>query len=589
MRRGREQVLDVVAVAQLRATHTLAAPVLHAVQIGLGALGVPARGDRDDDLLVGDEVLVGQVAVGRDDARAAVVAELVDDLGQLGRDDRALTLVGGQDVLVVGDESLELEELVEDLLPLEGREAPQLHLEDRVGLQLVDVEQVDQARARLVDRGAATDQGDDVVERVERLAQAAVDVGLGLGLAQTELGAPADDADLVRDPVRDEAVEAQGAGHVVDDRQHVGAEVALQVGELVEVVEHDASHGVAADLDDDPAADARARLVAQVGDALQATGVHEVGDLAHQRIGVDLVRQLGDDELDAALGVLLDADDRAHRDRPATRAVHVLDATGAHDQAVRREVGALDVAHERLEQLLAGGTRVGQRPLRTLGDLTQVVRRDVGGHADGDAGGAVDQQVRDARRQHRGLGRPSVVVGLEVDGLLVDVAHHLHRDGRELALGVPHRGGRVVARRAEVALAEDHRRAHDPRLRQAHEGVVDRRVAVRVVLTHDVTHDAAALAEAAVGTVAAVVHRVEHATVHGLEAVAHVGQGSRHDDTHGVVDVRALHLLLQLDRFDPVALDRGVSHVSVPSERGEERGASGLRCRGSGRLWRCAG
>ena len=32
-------------------------------------------------------------------------------------------------------------------------------------------------------------------------------------------------------------------------------------------------------------------------------------------------------------------------------------------------------------------------------DLAQVVRRDVGRHADRDAGGAVDQQVREARRQ----------------------------------------------------------------------------------------------------------------------------------------------------------------------------------------------
>ena len=36
-----------------------------------------------------------------------------------------------------------------------------------------------------------------------------------------------------------------------------------------------------------------------------------------------------------------------------------------------------------------------------IDDLAEVVRRDVGRHADGDAGRAVDQQVRDARRQAR--------------------------------------------------------------------------------------------------------------------------------------------------------------------------------------------
>ena len=59
----------------------------------------------------------------------------------------------------------------------QGGEPAQLHVEDRVGLHLVDVEQLDQAVAGLVDVGAAADQRDDLVERVERLDQAAQDVG----------------------------------------------------------------------------------------------------------------------------------------------------------------------------------------------------------------------------------------------------------------------------------------------------------------------------------------------------------------------------------------------------------------------------
>ena len=73
---------------------------------------------------------------------------------------------------------LELLEAVDDLLPLQGRQAAQLHVEDRRGLHLVDVEQRHQALAGVVDVGAAPDQRDDVVERVERLDQAPEDVGL---------------------------------------------------------------------------------------------------------------------------------------------------------------------------------------------------------------------------------------------------------------------------------------------------------------------------------------------------------------------------------------------------------------------------
>jgi hypothetical protein len=49
------------------------------------------------------------------------------------------------------------------------------------------------------------------------------------------------------------------------------------------------------------------------------------------------------------------------------------------------------------------------------------VRRDVGGHADGDAAGAVDEQIGEARRQNDGLALGIIVVVLEVDRVLVDV------------------------------------------------------------------------------------------------------------------------------------------------------------------------
>ena len=118
----------------------------------------------------------------------------------------------------------------------------------------------------------------------------------------------------------------------------------------------------------------------------------------------------------------------------------------------------------------------------------------------------------------------AVVVVLEVDGVFVDVAHHLERERSHLGLGVPRGGRAVVAGRAEVALAERERVAQAPRLHEAHERVVDRGVAVRVELAHDVADDAGALRERLVGAVAAVVHRVDDAAVHGLEAVAHIGQ-----------------------------------------------------------------
>ena len=98
-----EEVVDDVVAAQLRAAHALAAAPLRAVVVDLGALGVAAAGDRDDDVLLGDEVLDRHVAVEGHDLGAPLVAELVDDLGQLLADDRALPLGRGEDRVVLVD------------------------------------------------------------------------------------------------------------------------------------------------------------------------------------------------------------------------------------------------------------------------------------------------------------------------------------------------------------------------------------------------------------------------------------------------------------------------------------------------------
>jgi hypothetical protein len=125
---------------------------------------------------------------------------------------------------------------------------------------------------------------------------------------------------------------------------------------------------------------------------------------------------------------------------------------------------------------------------------------------------------------------------------------------------------------------------------------------VRVVLPHHVTDDAGALREAAIRPVAAVVHRVEHPSMHRLETVAYVRESSLHDDRHRVVEVRPLHLDLQVDRLDAATGTRverrkvgGVCHgklllegyVGTAANNATEQMA--IKCPRTGRPWRCAG
>ena len=214
-------------------------------------------------------------------------------------------------------------------------------------------------------------------------------------------------------------------------------------------------------------------------------------------------------------------------------------ALAAKDHAAGREIGP---GHDG-NQVVDGQRRIVDQRDAGVDHFAQIVRRDVGGHADGDAAGAVDQKIRIARRQHHRLVLRIVVIGLEVDRVLVEVAQQFHGRSGQPAFGVAV-GRRVIAvDRAEIALAVDQRQAHGKILHHAHQRVVDRLVAVRVVSAHHVADHVGALHIFLVRRVPVLVHRVEDAPVHRLEPVARVGQRARHDHAHGVIEVALLHLV----------------------------------------------
>ena len=127
-----------------------------------------------------------------------------------------------------------------------------------------------------------------------------------------------------------------------------------------------------------------------------------------------------------------------------------------------------------LHQLGDGDRRIVEIGAAGVDDLAEIVRRDVGRHADRDALRAVDQQVREAGRQDLRLALGLVVIGLEVDRVLVEIVEQRVGDAGEPRLGVALGRRRIAVHRAEIALAVDQRQAHREVLRHPHHRVVDR-------------------------------------------------------------------------------------------------------------------
>ena len=79
---------------------------------------------------------------------------------------------------------------------------------------------------------------------------------------------------------------------------------------------------------------------------------------------------------------------------------------------------------------------------RGIDHFAQVMRRDVGGHADRDAARAIDQHVREARGQDRGFAVFAVIVSPEIDGIFVDICQQERRGLVHADFGIAHRGRR---------------------------------------------------------------------------------------------------------------------------------------------------
>ena len=310
-------------------------------------------------------------------------------------------------------------------------------------------------------------------------------MGAVAGLVEQEFGAAGHHLFAEGDEQRQQVLQVHHLRPAGVERHHVGAEIGLQRREAVELVQHHLGHRVALQFDDH-AKTVAVGFVAQVGNAVDRLLAGQFADPRHHGGLVHLVGNFRDDDGFAVLADGVDPGLAAHHDRATAEMIGRADALASEDDAAGRKIRS----RNDVDEFVDGKRGIVDQRHAGVDHLAEIVRRDVGRHADGDAAGAVDQQVGKFGRQDPRLAIVVVVVGLEIDGVLVDVVEQRMRDLGQAGFGVPHRGGHIAVDRAEIALPVDQRHAHGEVLRHADHRVVDRLVAVGMVFTDDVADGA---------------------------------------------------------------------------------------------------
>ena len=188
-------------------------------------------------------------------------------------------------------------------------------------LDLGERELLHQVGASGFGRPRGADRGDHLVDVIERDLETFEDVGAARGSLQLELGAPGDDFLAVGDVLLQRPLAGSATRGCVPrstSASMLTPNVCLQCGVLEEIVEHLHRLRVALQLDDG-AHPGAVRFVAQVADAVELAFFDQLGDALEQGGLVDLVGQLGDDDLIAvAAGRFLDERLGADHDAAAT-------------------------------------------------------------------------------------------------------------------------------------------------------------------------------------------------------------------------------------------------------------------------------
>ena len=297
-------------------------------------------------------------------------------------------------------------------------------------------------------------------------------------LPQQKCCAPRDHLATMREKCLDQLLQIQRARLAADQRNNVDAIHNLQLRLGIQIVEDHLARFATPRFDDDAHA-VLVGFVAQLGNAFDALFLHQLRDLLNQARLVDLIRNFTDDDGFTPC-LLIDKHFRTttHEDSSASRAIRMHDASTAADDAAGREIWPANELHQIIDRQ---AWRIQQREAG-VEHFLDVVRRNVRRHTDCNAGGAVDQQIGQPRRQHIRHFQFFVVVRRKIDCFFIEIRKQFRGDTRHPNFGVPHRGRWIAVDGAEISLAIDEGITQGELLGHAHDGVVGGGVAVGVVL-----------------------------------------------------------------------------------------------------------
>ena len=226
-------------------------------------------------------------------------------------------------------------------------------------------------------------------------------------------------------------------------------------------------------------------LITNSCDTINSFFLHQTNDVLMDLGLINHVWKLGYDNSLTAIFHLFDFSARTKNNRTLPCFICPVNTRLAHNQCSCRKIWSRQYFHDIASRCL----RIIHDKLNCINRLTKIMRWNICRHPNCNPCRTVYKQVRETSRKNYRFSLAGIIVVNIINSVFINITKHLQSNLAHTCFCITLSSSSVSVHRTEVPMAIYEHIAIAPPLSHPHHRFINRRVTMRVILTHDIPRD----------------------------------------------------------------------------------------------------
>ncbi len=267
---------------------------------------------------------------------------------------------------------------------------------------------------------------------------------------------------------------------------------------------------------------------------------NEMSYLFHDRWWSCLIGEFMNDDNRSSWCCFLDSATPTHNDRSTSCRVSREDIGTIIDDSSSWEVRSFYKLHQIFDRH-RGCISMFQEEINRIDDFSEIMRRDIRCHTDGDTDGTHEQKIWNTSGENRRLSFRCIIVWSKINSFFFDISEHLIGDFTHTSLSITHGRCAISIDGSKVSLTIDQRVSESPRLSETYHCLIHRAITVWMVFTEHISDNFCRFTIFGTRMEREIMHCIKDSSMYRLQSVTDIGQCTRDNHWHGIIDITVLH------------------------------------------------